>query len=398
MLARTGEVKVADFGLARLSGDGAALNLTQVGVTMGTPLYMSPEQVEGRPLDPRSDIYSFGVTCYQMLSGVTPFRGDTALSVALQHLKSQPDRLENLRPDLPAPLSRIVHRMLAKDPQQRYASTRDLLRDLRALRLEQDAGEWPDDAADYPELDTQPLAARSEATQRLDALMKTSSMRAIRRRPLVWALGCLIAFTAGGALAWYTREPFLLSGTHNAGIPRYNTAREQFTRAQFQSTDSEAWYQSVIDNFPGDRYFVPRAKQELAWLYLTSDRRKDALKLFTELGKSDEIESQAFGLAGQALVLTRQGQHAQAAQALALLNLPSLRDRRVDRRVYGMIELAIRTNRRHLSEKVQAELEDLIKQRPSEEDFGPDPDEGPASSRDGASPPGRDRRGANGGR
>src|SRR5262245_33498007 len=91
MLARTGEVKVADFGLARLSGDGAALNLTQVGVTMGTPLYMSPEQVEGRPLDPRSDIYSFGVTCYQMLSGVTPFRGDTALSVALQHLKSQPD-------------------------------------------------------------------------------------------------------------------------------------------------------------------------------------------------------------------------------------------------------------------------------------------------------------------
>ncbi len=212
----------------------------------------------------------------------------------------------------------------------------------------------------------------------------------------MWAIGCLVAFTAGGALAWYTREPFLLSGTHNAGIPHYDTAREQFTRAQFQSTDSEAWYQSVIDNFPNDRYFVPRAKQELAWFYLTTDRPKDALKLFEELGKSDEIESQAFGLAGQGLVLTMQGDHAQAADVLQ--NLPSLRDRRVDRRVGRMIEQAIRMNRRHLSEKAQADLEELIKQMPSEEDFGPELDEGPQPARDASPPPGRDRRGTNGGR
>jgi len=124
MLARTGEVKVADFGLARLSGDAA--NLTQVGITMGTPLYMSPEQVEGRSLDPRSDIYSFGITCYQMLAGKPPFSGDTALSVAVQHLRSQAEPLENLRPDLPAALCRIVHKMLSKDPAQRHASAREL--------------------------------------------------------------------------------------------------------------------------------------------------------------------------------------------------------------------------------------------------------------------------------
>src|SRR6185503_1382159 len=82
MLARSGEVKVTDFGLARVQGDGRA-NLTQIGVTMGTPLYMSPEQIEGRELDSRSDIYSLGVTAYHMIAGQPPFTGDTPLSVAV---------------------------------------------------------------------------------------------------------------------------------------------------------------------------------------------------------------------------------------------------------------------------------------------------------------------------
>ncbi|HEY2826688.1 MAG TPA: serine/threonine-protein kinase, partial [Pirellulales bacterium] len=126
MLARSGEVKVADFGLARIGGGEESLKLTQVGITMGTPLYMSPEQVEGRPLDPRSDIYSLGVTCYQMLAGQPPFRGETALSVAIQHVRTQPERLENLRPDLPPALCRIIHKMLAKDPAQRQQGPREL--------------------------------------------------------------------------------------------------------------------------------------------------------------------------------------------------------------------------------------------------------------------------------
>lgn len=132
MLSSAGEVKVADFGLARITQDSDQLNLTQVGVTMGSPLYMSPEQVEGKPLEPRSDIYSFGVTCYQMLAGRPPFTGDTALSVAVQHLKNTPDPLENVRPDLPPGLCRIVQKMLSKDPHSRYANGTEVLRDLRA--------------------------------------------------------------------------------------------------------------------------------------------------------------------------------------------------------------------------------------------------------------------------
>ena len=103
LLTRKGEVKVADFGLSRIFGDDTQpLNLTQSGVTMGTPLYMSPEQVEGKPVDPRTDIYSFGVTCYHMLAGQPPFRGSSAFEVAIQHVQKQPKPLAEIRPDLPA--------------------------------------------------------------------------------------------------------------------------------------------------------------------------------------------------------------------------------------------------------------------------------------------------------
>src|SRR5262245_44063773 len=135
LLTRKGEVKVADFGLSRcLDGDRPALNLTQSGTTLGTPLYMSPEQVEGRPLDPRTDIYSFGVTCYHMLTGQPPFQGASAFEVVLQHVRSDPVPLSAVRPDLPPALCAIIHRMLAKDPARRYQTARELLKDLSRLR------------------------------------------------------------------------------------------------------------------------------------------------------------------------------------------------------------------------------------------------------------------------
>ena len=113
MLARSGEVKVADFGLARvISGEG--VDRTQAGVTMGTPLYMSPEQVEGRPVDSRSDIYSLGVTAFHMLAGEPPFKGDTPIAMAVQHLHTAPPSLVELVPSAPVGLIAIIERMLAK--------------------------------------------------------------------------------------------------------------------------------------------------------------------------------------------------------------------------------------------------------------------------------------------
>ena len=133
LLATNGEVKVADFGLARVVAEGQKNHLTQVGITMGTPLYMSPEQVEGKAVDPRSDLYSFGVTCYEMLAGRPPFEGETPLNVAVQHLKKEADPLNQIRPDVPAQLCEMIGTLMNKSPEARYESAAALLKDLRSV-------------------------------------------------------------------------------------------------------------------------------------------------------------------------------------------------------------------------------------------------------------------------
>jgi serine/threonine-protein kinase len=135
LVTRKVEVKVTDFGLSRFfAGEMPATNLTQSGVTLGTPLYMSPEQVQGLTLDHRSDIYSFGVTCYHLLAGEPPFRGAGAFDVALKHVQEQPRPLSDLRPDLPLDVCAMIHKMMAKHPDDRYQSAKEILRELVKLR------------------------------------------------------------------------------------------------------------------------------------------------------------------------------------------------------------------------------------------------------------------------
>jgi serine/threonine-protein kinase len=134
LITRKVEVKVTDFGLSRFFAGGEALNLTQSGVTLGTPLYLSPEQAQGHALDHRSDLYSFGVTCYHLLAGEPPFRGVSAVEVALKHVTDQPHPLAELRPDLPPDLCVIVHKMMAKSVEDRYQTARDVLRDLARVK------------------------------------------------------------------------------------------------------------------------------------------------------------------------------------------------------------------------------------------------------------------------
>ena len=87
--------------------------MTSVGVALGTPAYMAPEQATADPaIDSRADIYSFGVSSYHMLAGEPPFKGETPFEVALQHVQKEPEPLGDIRPDLPAELCAIVHRMM----------------------------------------------------------------------------------------------------------------------------------------------------------------------------------------------------------------------------------------------------------------------------------------------
>ena len=124
LLTRKGEAKVADFGLSRCLVREESLNLTRSGMAVGTPLYMSPEQLEGKVIDYRSDIYSFGVTCYEMLAGQTPFEGSNPYEIAIKHVREQPPPLETIRPDLPPALCDLVSKMMAKKPGKRHQSAR----------------------------------------------------------------------------------------------------------------------------------------------------------------------------------------------------------------------------------------------------------------------------------
>src|SRR5262249_14393252 len=108
--------------------------ITQSQVTMGTPLYMSPEQVERKTVDTRTDIYSLGVTCYHMFAGTPPFRGDSPIEVAYQHVHKEPAPLAEIRPDLPAELCAVIQKMMAKKPEDRYQSAGEVVRDISRLR------------------------------------------------------------------------------------------------------------------------------------------------------------------------------------------------------------------------------------------------------------------------
>lgn len=205
LLTPSGEAKVADFGLARFTGDGEALQLTQQGTTMGSPLYMSPEQAEGKAVDPRSDIYSLGATCFHMLTGRPPFEGPTALSVAMAHVKTPPPLLSQLRPDLSPALCDLVQRMLAKRPQDRIASASEILKALRTIQ-----GHTHDEtlfAGLGPSSVTEPVTlahTRFAATQKLDQAMKTQTMLMTRVKPFSWwkyALVLVGAFLFGAILA-----------------------------------------------------------------------------------------------------------------------------------------------------------------------------------------------------
>ena len=146
-----GRVKVLDFGLAKLREAelaAAADDLTRMptgtltgeGKIIGTVAYMSPEQAEGKPVDPRSDIFSCGVVLHEMATGDRPFKGDTNVSIISAILKDTPSAITDLNPALPAELARIVRRCLAKDSSRRYQTAADLRNELEDLKQDTDSG------------------------------------------------------------------------------------------------------------------------------------------------------------------------------------------------------------------------------------------------------------------
>jgi len=223
LVAPSGDVKVADFGLARVLAGPEGVELTQEGMTLGTPLYMSPEQAEGRGVDARSDLYSLGATVYHLLAGRPPFDGPTPLAVAMAHIRAPLTSIATLRPDLPAGLCRIVDTLLAKEPGRRFASPVDLLhavaeiepavsagpRHLPSALAWSDPAEWAGVEPGRPAGRSAPGAAprtRSlemrEATMRLQSALEreAAEQEATRRMWIATGVAALAAMAAGFAI------------------------------------------------------------------------------------------------------------------------------------------------------------------------------------------------------
>jgi serine/threonine protein kinase len=291
LLTKKGEAKVADFGLAQLSLHGEKVALTQVGVTMGTPLYMSPEQVNGKTLDARSDIYSMGVMAWHMLAGRPPFTGDTALAVAVKHLNETPPSLKSVRPDVPPGVVALIEKMMSKKKEDRPADAQAVANDLKSLLRQATGKETPPSEAAFRQ---SAGAARG----------KRPLLERPLRQQMWWMIGAAVlvmASTAGIGWAMRTPDPFKTPVTTLSKVQSFPTAEGQLYYAMGNPGDEAAWSAVKGHKDATDR-IKDRADLNLAMIYLKTKRRPLAEKTFNDFDSSTDHWRKAHGKAGLALL------------------------------------------------------------------------------------------------
>jgi len=244
MVSKDGYVKILDFGLAKLtetvSQDASGLQTaiaaaTQPGTVMGTAGYMSPEQASGQPVDFRSDQFTLGAILYEMATGNRAFQRKTGAETLVAIIREEPESLGQLAPKAPAPVRWIVERLLAKDPEERYASTKDLARDLKSVR-------------DH--------LSETSASAGLEAAEPA------RPRRRGWALPAAVALAAGLAAG------FLLHGLTNARagsdleLKRLTYARGAIVSARFAPDAQTIVYTAAWEGRPLDVFTTRADSQE----------------------------------------------------------------------------------------------------------------------------------------
>lgn len=357
MITSKKQIKVADFGLAQIAQSEERVDLTQVGTTMGTPLYMSPEQVNGKSLDQRSDIYSLGVTCYHLISGRPPFTGETALSIAVKHLNEPPTPLIQRRPDLPQELCDLVHRMIEKDPNNRPANAKELIQEIKKI---------PEDASGN---DHQPP----------QWMLAFQGNQLLRKQLIPFVLVSLCLGSVAAAVGWVNRPgdpldaPFIEQETGAAVstlIPQKNSAMLQYFLA-IKLKDSEDAWKAVI-NYPGDEFYKSHAQIRLGLILLRKRRFEEAKTIFQELVDSNKKVSMVNGYAGLMSLDSIRGD-ARQSQDIWELRVRSQRDElrrqgdELDAEMIEYVEQALRKNQSILGIDNKGQIEQLFNSAGEEE-------------------------------
>lgn len=334
LLSNSGEIKIADFGLARVINNPGSQSLTQVGITMGTPLYMSPEQVEGKELDSRSDIYSLGVTLYHTLTGRPPFEGETALAIAFKQVKEQAVPLKQIRPDLPDELCQLVAGMMAKNPADRPQNPLALLKEVRKIKVDP-REDWESLSGQLLATDgrldsaTLPLTqSKLAATQQLQQMMQGTAPPGRLdwwKKGLILAGLSLAAVLIGSLLGRQSVPQFPLAEieARNDSVPRKSSIQQQYFAAFVGSGGGTSpqrkidLWNAVIDYFPLKEaqqenitlLYHRRAKVRLGEIFLQEGELRQAHEIYDELekGAAEEIyrQFQVIGYAGKLIVCFR---------------------------------------------------------------------------------------------
>ncbi len=278
MRSEKGIIKVADFGLARLSSDGEAsrAGLTQAGITLGTPRYMSPEQVQGKVADVRSDLYALGVTMYHLLSGRPPFEADDPLALAVLHLHETPEPLDRTRgqDDIPEWMIAIVAKLMSKVPADRFQSPNELLEAVKSQA-----------AVSHKEAYTVGTAAATIRLQRASKQVHGKS----NSKLLLWASGCLLVGVSAGLGYWLSARKSPLSVARvlvPEKVDPSESVEQQYLIAV--TRDDVPGWEAVWQHFPPEedptnRNYYFKSLLQLTRLHFEQERHDLALRTVDQL-------------------------------------------------------------------------------------------------------------------
>lgn len=316
MRSTRGIIKVADFGLARISTDISAsqTNLTQAGLTLGTPRYMSPEQVQGHAVDPRSDLYSLGVTMYHLLAGRPPFEAEDPLALALMQLQETPTPLDRARakraadgqPDLPEWLIAVVARLMNKSPQDRFQSPSELL----------DAVHNEAAISTLSGLGVGTAAATIRLQRAADEARRTRLRQRMRISAAI-LLPVLLTIYAG----WRFQSlagPSVSRLLNPETVAAEETVQEQYLKAV--DRNDEAGWRAVVEYFPAELGSInagyhAKSMIQLASLFASQGRLQESDATLVHLLRHPSLDSvyRTIALARRCIILEESNQVAEAS-------------------------------------------------------------------------------------